>query len=82
MEVLQEYVVPITMAICFCVGFITKKWINDVDNKWIPTICAVVGVLINVWINNGIDPSILLGGLASGLAATGLDQLIRTNEVK
>lgn len=82
MEVLQEYVVPITMAICFCVGFITKKWINDVDNKWIPTICAIVGVIINVWINEGIDPAILLGGLASGLAATGLDQLIRTNEVK
>lgn len=80
MEILQEYIVPITMAICFCVGYIIKKWIKDVDNKWIPTICAIVGVLVNVWINMGIDPAILLGGLASGLAATGLDQLVRTGE--
>lgn len=80
MEILQEYIVPITMAICFCVGYIIKKWIKDVDNKWIPTICAIVGVLVNAWINMGIDPAILLGGLASGLAATGLDQLVRTGE--
>ena len=80
MEVLQEYVVPVTMAICFCIGFIVTKWVADVDNKWIPTICAVVGVIVNVWSNMGIDPAILLGGLASGLAATGLYQMLRTNE--
>lgn len=83
MEMLQEYIVPVTMAICFVVGFIVKKWIKDVDNKWIPTICALLGVVINVWSSGwAIDPSILLGGLASGLAATGLDQMIRTNENK
>lgn len=83
MELLQEYIVPVTMAICWCMGFIVKKWIKDVDNKWIPTICALVGVVINVWVQGWtIDPAILLGGLASGLAATGLDQMIRTNEVK
>lgn len=79
MEVVQEYIVPATMAICFCIGFIVKKWIKDVDNKWIPTICAIVGVIINVWLQDWtIDPAILLGGLASGLAATGLDQMLRT----
>lgn len=83
MKLLQEYIVPVTMAICWCMGFIVKKWIKDVDNKWIPTICALVGVVINVWVQGWtIDPAILLGGLASGLAATGLDQMIRTNEVK
>lgn len=81
MDILQEYVVPVAVAICFCVGYIIKKWVKDVSNKWIPTICAVIGVVINVWLNGWtIDPAILLGGLASGLAATGLDQLIRTKE--
>lgn len=81
MEILQEYLVPITVALCFCVGFIVKKWIKDVDNKWIPTICAIAGIFFNIWVNDwSIDPVIVLGGFASGLAATGFDQLIRTNE--
>ena len=77
MEVLQEYVVPVTMAICLCVGFIVKKWIKDVDNKWIPTICALLGVVINVWLVGAFNPDVLLGGLASGLAAVGAHQLVK-----
>lgn len=77
MEVLQEYIVPVTMAICFCIGYLVKKWIKDIDNKWIPTICAVLGVVINVWTAGEITPVVLLGGLASGLAATGADQLVK-----
>lgn len=80
MEVLQEYLVPTVVALCYCIGFIVKKWIKDVDNKWIPTICAIVGVLLNAWICGQITPAIILGGMASGLGATGLNQLIRTNE--
>ena len=38
MEVLQEYLVPTVVALCYCIGFIVKTWIKDVDNKWIPTI--------------------------------------------
>ena len=71
---------PITLATCFCIGYIVKKWINDVDNKYIPTIVAVAGVVVNVWVMGVFTPEVILGGLASGLASTGLDQLIRTNE--
>ena len=80
MDLLQEYIVPVTLAICFCIGFIVKKWIKDVDNKYIPTVCAVIGVLINVWVMGDFTPQVLLGGLASGLSATGLDQLSKTNK--
>ena len=31
---------------------IIKKWIKDVDNKYIPTICAILGVIISLWVNN------------------------------
>ena len=77
---LQDYIVPITLALCFCIGYIVKKWINDVDNKYIPTIVAVAGVVVNVWVMGAFTLEVILGGLASGLASTGLDQLIRTNE--
>jgi hypothetical protein len=39
---------------------------------------AVLGVIINVWMNNwAFTPKILLEGMASGLASTGAFELIR-----
>ena len=75
MEFLNEFMVPVIMGICLCVGYIVKRWVNDVDNKYIPTLCAVLGVLLAFWMNWGnITPEVLLMGLASGLASTGLHQ--------
>lgn len=74
---LTTYAVPVIMAICWCIGFIVKKWIKDVDNKFIPTIVAILGVLLNVWMNGWLfTPEIILGGLASGLASTGINELV------
>ena len=33
---------------------------------------AVLGVVLNIWINMSFTPEILLGGMFSGLASTGL----------
>ncbi len=74
---LQEYMVPVIVGICLCIGYVVKKWINDVDNKYIPTICAVVGIVLAAWINMGITPIVLLQGMFSGLAATGLHQMFK-----
>lgn len=39
---------------------------------------AIVGIILNVWINGWkITPEILLGGLASGLASTGAFEMVR-----
>lgn len=45
---------------------------TDVVNKYIPLIMAVLGVTLNTWMNMSFTPEILLGGLVSGLASTGL----------
>lgn len=75
---LTEYMVPVIMGLCLCVGFIVKKWVADVDNKYIPTICAALGVVLSVWMNwPAIDASDILSGLVSGLGATGIDQLVK-----
>lgn len=72
MEILNDYIVIIVMAICLCVGFILKNVVpTDKVNRYIPLIMGVLGVMLNGWINMCITPEILLGGLASGLAATG-----------
>ena len=80
---LTEYMVPVIMGLCLCVGFIVKKWVADVDNKYIPTICAVLGVSLAIWINwPAIDASVILSGLVSGLGATGIDQLVKQISIK
>lgn len=78
MEILQEYVVIVVMAICFAVGFIIKHSVTVIPNKYIPLIMGVLGVLLNIWVADGaVSPEIILGGLASGLAATGAFEMVR-----
>ena len=78
MEFFTEYMVPVIVGICLFAGYIVKHWIKDIDNKIIPTLCAVLGVVVAVWIGWGnITPETILSGLASGLASTGLHQAIK-----
>ena len=75
MEFLNDYMIPVIVGICLAVGYIVKHWIKDVDNKIIPTLCAFLGVAVAFWMNWGnITPEVILSGLASGLASTGLHQ--------
>lgn len=75
---LKEYVVIIVLGICLCVGYILKNLIpTDRINRFIPLIMGVLGVLLNMWISWAITPEIILGGLISGLASTGLYEAFR-----
>ena len=79
MEFLSNYIVPVIVAACLLIGFIVKKWVKDVDNKWIPTIVAIAGALLSILINLGNISTdtvlnIVVGGAISGLASTGLHQ--------
>ena len=70
---LTNYAVPIIVGICLCVGYVIKNLITtDVINKYIPLIMAVLGIVLNIWLNMAFTPEILLGGMVSGLASTGL----------
>lgn len=78
MDFLNGYMLPVVLGICLCVGYIVKKWIKDVDNKFIPAIVSILGVFLSIWISNWqITPDIILGGLVSGLASTGFHQLFK-----
>lgn len=78
MELLQEYVVVIVVCICLAVGYIIKHSLTFINNKYIPLIMGVLGTALNLWLNNwAFTPEVLLGGLASGLAATGAFELGR-----
>ena len=75
---LTEFAVPIIVGICLCVGYIVKNVIPNEDlNRFIPLIMGLLGVGLNVWINGAFTAEILLGGLFSGLASTGLYELFK-----
>ena len=77
-DFLTEFFAPVIVGLCLCVGFVVKKWVKDVDNRFIPTICAVLGVGLAVWISfPTVTPEVVLTGLFSGLAATGLFEAFR-----
>ena len=78
MEMLNNYRVPVIVALCLIVGYIIKHWIKDADNKIIPTVVTVVGVAAAVAMNWGsITTEVIVGGALSGLASTGLHQLFK-----
>lgn len=73
MEFLNQFSIPVIVGICLCVGYILKNFVTtDKVNKFIPLIMGVLGLSLNMWINLGVSPEIILGGLVSGLASTGL----------
>ncbi len=73
MDFWNDYIVIGIMAVCLCVGYIIRNLIpSDKINKFIPLIMGILGIFLNFWFNNwNFTPSILLGGLISGLASTG-----------
>jgi len=78
MEFFNEFILPVVLGICLCVGYIVKKWIRDIDNKYIPTIVAMLGIFLSAWISHwNITPEIILSGLISGLASTGTHQIFK-----
>lgn len=78
MEMLNNYLVPVIVALCLIVGYVIKHWIQDADNKIIPTVVTVVGVVAAAAMNWGsITTEVIVGGALSGLASTGLHQLFK-----
>lgn len=76
---LTEYAVPIIVGICLCIGYVIKNIVtSEKVNKYIPLIMAILGVGLNIWINMDFTPNILLGGMFSGLASTGLHQVFKS----
>ena len=72
---LTDYLNLIVLGICLCVGYILKNYVTKLDNKYIPLIMGVLGIILSVWVNWNLTPPTLLQGLFSGLASAGLHQL-------
>ena len=77
MQMIQDMYIPVVLIACLLVGYIIKKWIKDVDNKWIPTIVFVLGGILACIATQSITLDTIVAGCASGLASTGMHQIYK-----
>lgn len=78
LSVLTQYLSIIVVGICLCIGYVIKNSLDFISNKYIPLIMLVLGLAINILINiNGINAEVILTGMFSGLASTGMYEMFR-----
>lgn len=76
---LLDYINPIILGICLLVGYVLKTAFDKFPNKYIPLSALCTGTIIAILINlqSGINAEVILGGMISGLASTGLYEMLR-----
>lgn len=78
LSVLTQYLSIAVVGICLCVGYIIKNSLDFIPNKYIPLIMGILGLIINILMNlSSINVEVILAGLFSGLASTGLYEMFK-----
>lgn len=74
MEFLNDYIAVIALVAALCVGYVVRNVItNEQVNRFIPAICALTGVVVLLWDANWVaTPQLVVAGMMSGIAASGL----------
>ena len=79
LTVLTQYFSIVVVGICLCVGYVIKNSLDFIPNKYIPLIMLILGLVINVLMNlDGINAEVILTGMLSGLASTGLYEMFKS----
>lgn len=74
----SQYINVIVCGTCFGIGIILKNSLDFIPNKYIPLINGILGIILNVWLNNWeLTPQTIFGGLVSGLSSTGIFETLK-----
>lgn len=68
-----NYFVLVVLVACLVVGYILKTSFTSFHNKYIPTVLALIGMILNLAVS-GISIESAVYGAVMGLASTGLHQ--------
>lgn len=75
---LYDYINIVVLGICICLGYVIKESLDFINNKYIPVIMLIAGTSINIMVNlPNFNAIIVLSGMISGLASTGLYEAMR-----
>lgn len=69
-----QYMVPLIILFCMCIGYVIKTSLDFIENKYIPLIMVSIGIGLNIWINKQVTAEIVVAGALSGLASVGTHQ--------
>lgn len=75
LEIISKLLIPLVLVLCLCIGYLLKNYMPT-DNKIIPTVLFIVGVICGVICLGFTFESIVRGGL-TGLASVGLHQVFK-----
>lgn len=74
---LGEYIVPVIAGICLIVGEIIKGF--GIRDNWLRLVLAVLGVALAFWQLGTWSPSVILCGLCSSWASSGIYDTLSSN---
>lgn len=69
-----DHFVPIVLVACLVIGYIIKKSLDIIPNKYIPMILAAAGAFISCVAGSGLTLDNVVYGAVTGLASTGMHQ--------
>ena len=75
LDFLVQMYIPLAVAGSIVVGYVMKHWLPT-DNKWIPTVLPIIGIVIACLVNKSWDIATIVAGAVSGLAGVGLHQAV------
>lgn len=88
LDFMTDMIMPVVLAGCLVIGYLLKNFAPG-DNKWIPVIVTCLGIVFACWATRSIEFTVVIAGMVTGLASTGLHQLLKetfglgkTKEVK
>ena len=76
---LSEFINLGILGICLCIGYVIKTSLDFIPNKYIPLIVGILGLVTKILmsLNTGINAEVILSGLFSGLASTGMYEMFK-----
>ena len=74
--IFSETFVAVVMIACLIVGYIIKTSLDFIPTKYIPTVLAIFGAIVNVAVSGVGIESVVYGALM-GLASTGFYEMFR-----
>lgn len=71
-----NYFVLVVIVACLVLGYIIKSSLSFIPDKYIPTILAIFGAVLNVVVS-GIGVETIVYGAVMGLSSTGMHQAFK-----
>ena len=75
---LSEFINLGILGICLCIGYVIKTSLDFIPNKYIPLIMLALGTILGIVTNlNDLNINVVLTGMVSGLASTGMYEMFK-----